>query len=135
MTSILVPCIFAIIFILAGCSFIWRCISMKRRCTCNVDAVCVEIKTKDFRKRYEMSMQSNIQHCPVFQYEYQGELYTASSEIYSSVKTHQIGCGYIISIDPEHPEVLYDNKMSMPTIIIGLSLVGFGVFYLRHLLM
>lgn len=131
MISVLPYCIVGALFLAVGIYFAWRWIGLKRRCTCYVDAVCVKIDTKrSHQSRNRINLTTDYVHSPVFQYEYQGELYTGSSEIYLSIIKHYIGCGYMIAIDPEHPEVLYEDQMGMIQLLLGLAISGIGIFFL-----
>ena len=108
--------------------FISKNFDKSRVCTEKVEAVCID---KETTESTDSDGTGSIYQVPVFEYEYDGTTYHASSDFHSSDhdRLYDVGKTYIIQINPDNPlEIMIDGEASFFKVFLNLfSVMGIGM--------
>ncbi|MBQ8527102.1 MAG: hypothetical protein IJ429_01390 [Lachnospiraceae bacterium] len=105
-----IPNVAAGIFFLVGVLLFAGIISEKKqqkKCTCAVQGKCVEVKW-----HYSNSSGGGKTYCPVYEYYYNGQVYTGSQGIYTNLLSVGEGEYREIFLNPDKPDMFYEKGMS-----------------------
>ncbi len=120
-------------FIFVGIAFFIVCIlfvhlsqpKLRKQCTATVEATIIgydELRGMNGVLRGDKSMDAYEGETPIFEYEYNGEIYQSQSDIYDGagtairalLKAYPDGV-YLIKIDPNNPKKIYVEEMAKTT--------------------
>lgn len=125
-----IPNMMAVVFLLVGILLLVQVIIEKaeqKKCTFAVQAKCVEVKW-----HYSTSKNggSSKTYCPVYEYYYNGQVYTGSQEIYTNMIYVGEGEYREIFVNPDKPTVMYEKGMSstfhLMSLMLGVLFVSVG---------
>lgn len=98
----------------------------KEKCTQGVEATIVDMNKME---RTETGNDAPyISYFPVYEYEYEGKIYRKGSNVGNNKNSFEIGKKVQIYIDPENPEVIYEDS-SIPKLIVRIF-GGIGIVFI-----
>ena len=125
------PLLLLILFLFIGVgitiSTITKEIKAKNRCTAEVEAVVVDVKS-----RLSSGKNRHRVYCPIFEYQYYGQTFQKSPDVYTNVGVPKIGDTKTVYINPNDPTDLYIKNYSATilSLILGLLFTGFSLLAL-----
>ncbi len=99
----------------------------KKRCSVEIQAVCVEVI-----ERRPRSSDESTTYLPIFSYHYDGQDYRVSSGYYSSIDIPTVDHEYALRINPDKPSEFYREKNGNRTfvVIFGFIFTAVGIYSL-----